>query len=97
MQVTAVIFAFAVIAAAAAAEQSSCPACVVDVSSDSSCECASNSRHSVELDNGQSYHCCSDIEIDEKGFWGDVWGGIKNGLKGGSLHVDIPFGGFGKK
>jgi hypothetical protein len=40
---------------------------------------------------------CTGIEINEKGFWGDVWGGIKNGLKGGSLHVDIPFGGFGKK
>lgn len=97
MKVLAVFLVAVVAAAAAATAASSCPACVADVSADSSCLCALNNKHSLQLENGQSFHCCSDIEFDNKGFWGGVWSGIKNGLKGGSLHVDIPFSGFGKK
>jgi hypothetical protein len=96
MKAVTIVFLLIAVTAAVAAE-SSCPACVVDVSADEHCGCALNSKHSVSLENGQSFHCCSDIEINEKGFWGDVWGGIKSGLKGGSLTVDIPFSGFGRK
>ncbi|KAG5668032.1 hypothetical protein PVAND_015989 [Polypedilum vanderplanki] len=92
---TITIFLLSVILAVSA--EIKCPICEIDVTLDSSCICGNNKTHSVEIEEGVIVYCCSDAEIDEKGFWGNIWKGIKNGLKGGSLQVDIPFSGFGKK